>query len=254
MSFDPKIIIVVRSRIIRFASETGDQLANATKVEVQLPLTDLVTMNVSLKANVQSVQERLVCNFGVQGSRRLILLGSDLKRLAPNERVWGLRLPLTAAKPVAILSLAKRGQPSDVIEFPCLQADKVDHLKDFLAQKRPTADSRAIVLLNGSEPPGGRNLMRLSHPNCHWEFDFARLTRSRSTLSFNVTFDRHTRLMSELFGIFASSRSASIHSSLSHSLRTTPQVSFIPMLMLMVTSVWAAAVLSSNCFSRKKSN
>jgi hypothetical protein len=193
MSFDPKIPIVVRYRSSRYTSETDGQMTDEMTIEVRLPLGNLVEMKVSLKADVQCVQDHLVRDFGLpelQGDRNLIMLGSDLKRLAPNERVRGLQLPLTAAKPVAILSLQKRTQPSDVIAFPCLQADTVDHLKDFLAQKLPTADSRAIVLLDGSEPPGSRNLMSLSHPKCHWEFDLVNVTRSRSALSFNVAFDQ----------------------------------------------------------------
>jgi serine/threonine protein kinase len=188
-SFDPSISIVVRSRHLFYASSLPDANAGAVEVQIGLPLGDLVPIQVDRTATIGDVLDRMETNSAIAdlpGHRRLVILGTDGKRLERHERVWGLHMPLTAAKPMAILSIVNRQERSIAIDFPCLANDTVDHLRDFLTYARGPTDQRLLVLLDDSEPAGSDRLLRLAGTESHWFFDYA---PSSADLSFTVSFD-----------------------------------------------------------------
>jgi serine/threonine protein kinase len=87
LSFDPSKPILVNRPSGRWVSESLNDPTNSIKVEVRLPLGDLIEMEVPTTSDVKTILDRLVTDFDISdlsAPRSLILLGFDKKRLSLN--------------------------------------------------------------------------------------------------------------------------------------------------------------------------
>jgi hypothetical protein len=190
LSFDSRIPIIVRRRQKYWSSETQAHEEDSVGIDVRLPLGDVVHMDLARNADVKTVLGHVMNDFDGSGffsGVPPIMLTWDGWRLAASDRVWGMTLPLVAAKPIGLVDILNEDNPADHILFPCLFGDTVDHLSDFVTCERATTNTRFLIFLNGREVSGRLNVPRLLGPTSRLTFRCS--TPPDTGLRFTATFD-----------------------------------------------------------------